>query len=57
LLVALFKEANGLKKTLWDCLCLVRATLFQRPDSEASTYRKRRRETRLLAWNQGCLFQ
>jgi IS4 transposase len=56
LLVALFKETNGLKQTLWDCLCLVRATLFQRPDSEASTYRKRRRETRLSAWNQGCLF-
>lgn len=56
LLVALFKEANALKQTLWDCLCLVRATLFQRPESEASTYRKRRREAQLIAENQGSLF-
>ena len=42
LLVALFKDANALKQTLWDCLCLVRATLFQRPESEASSYRRRR---------------
>jgi putative transposase len=56
LLVALFNETNGLKKTLWDCLCLVRATLFQRPESEASTYRRRRREEQLMTKNQGCLF-
>ena len=55
LLVALFKETNGLKKTLWDCLCLVRATLFQRPESEASTFR-RRREHQLMIKNQGSLF-
>lgn len=55
LLVALFKEANALKQTLWDCLCLVRATLFHRPESEASSYR-RRREAQLIAKNQGCLF-
>jgi hypothetical protein len=56
LLVALFRETNGFKRTLWDCLCLVRATLFQRPESEASTYRRRRREAQLAAENQGCLF-
>jgi IS4 transposase len=57
LLVALFREANGLKKSLWDCLCLVRATLFQRPESEASTYRRRRREAQLFTENQRCLFR
>jgi putative transposase len=56
LLVALFKETNALKQTLWDCLCLVRATLFQRPQSEASVYRRRRQEAQLLAEKQGCLF-
>jgi putative transposase len=56
LLVALFRETNGLKQTLWDCLCLVRATLFQRPELEASTYRRRRQEAQLIAQNQGCLF-
>ena len=57
LLVALFREANGPKQSLWDCLCLVRATLFQRPESEASIYRRRRREAQLAAETQGCLFQ
>lgn len=42
LLVALYKKAHGLKRTLWDCLCLVRATLFQRPKLEASRDRNRR---------------
>jgi IS4 transposase len=56
LLVALFKETNGLKKTLWDCLCLVRASLFQRPESEESIYRKRRRETLLMTEKQRRLF-
>lgn len=56
LLVALLRQTNGSKQTLWDCLCLVRATLFQRPESEASTYRKRRQEAQLITQNQGCLF-
>jgi IS4 transposase len=56
LLVALFRETNGLKKSLWDCLCLVRATLFQRPETEESTYRRRRREKQLMTEKQGCLF-
>jgi IS4 transposase len=56
LLVALFKAANGHKQSLWDCLCLVRATLFQRPESEASAYRKRRRERQLIAEKQRSLF-
>lgn len=56
LLVALFRDTNGLKQTLWDCLCLVRATLFQRPESEESIYRKRRREAQRITEIQGCLF-
>ncbi len=56
LLVALFKQTNGFKQSLWDCLCLVRATLFQRPESEISTYRRRRREALLITEMQGCLF-
>lgn len=56
LLVALFKENNGIKRTLWDCLCLVRATLFQRPETDATIYR-RRRQAQLMAQNQGCLFR
>lgn len=56
LLVALFKETNGFKQSLWDCLCFVRSTLFQRVDSEASSYRRRREAAQLAAENQGCLF-
>jgi IS4 transposase len=44
LLVALYKQRHDLKATLWECLTLVRATLFQRPDTEASRYRKRKQE-------------
>jgi hypothetical protein len=43
LLVALYKQRHALKTSLWDCLTLVRATLFQRPEIEASRYRQRRR--------------
>lgn len=56
LLVALLRETNGLKQSLWDCLCLVRATLFQRPELEESVYRRRRREAELIAERQGRLF-
>lgn len=44
LLVALYKQTHGLKQSLWDCLCLIRASLFQRPDTEAALHRKRRRQ-------------
>jgi IS4 transposase len=43
LLVALYKQRHSLKISLWDCLVLIRATLFQRPEIEASRYRQRRR--------------
>jgi IS4 transposase len=56
LLVALFRETNALTQSLWDSLCLVRATLFQRPETEASLYRRRRRAAQLIAEKQGCLF-
>ena len=56
LLVALFRETNGLKQTLWDCLCLVQATLFQRAATEAWVERRRRRDAQLMAEKQGCLF-
>lgn len=42
LLVALFKRRHAPTKTLWDCLALVRATLFQRPQNDASRYRRLR---------------
>ena len=56
LLVALYKQVHGLKQSLWDCLCLVRAALFQRPDIEASWYRKRRQEMESMASMQMGLF-
>jgi IS4 transposase len=56
LLVALFRETHGLKQSLWECLCQVRATLFQRPESDESVYRRRRREAQQIAEKQGCLF-
>jgi IS4 transposase len=56
LLVALYKQRHGLPQTLWDCLCLVRATLFQRVQTEASRYRRRREEALQLAQIQPALF-
>jgi IS4 transposase len=52
LLVALFKQRHGSTATLWDCLTLVRATLFQRPENEASRYKRRRRDEAELALRQ-----
>lgn len=56
LLVALYKQTHGLKQSLWNCLCLVRATLFQRPEIEASRYRKRRMQSEQMARMQLGLF-
>jgi len=56
LLVALYKQRNGLKQTLWECLGVVSATLFHRPDAEASAYRRRREIARYAALQQPCLF-
>lgn len=56
LLVALYRQAPGLKQSLWVCLCLIRATLFQRPEIDASQYRKRRQYAELMARIQPSLF-
>ena len=56
LLVAIYKQRHAVKETLWECLCLIRATLFQRPQTEASQYRQRREEAAILARTQPELF-
>lgn len=56
LLVALYKQRHRLTQSLWDCLCLVRATLFQRPESEASRHRIRQDHAARLAQIQPVLF-
>lgn len=56
LLVALYKQRHGLTSTLWECLCLVRATLFQRVETEASRYRRHREERARQAEIQSALF-
>ena len=56
LLVVLYKQAHGLKQSLWECLCLIRATLFQRPDIDISWYRKRRSQLEQPAHAQIGLF-
>lgn len=56
LLVALYKQRNGLKQTLWECLSIVSATLFHRTDTEISAYRRRRRSAYYAAQQQPRLF-
>lgn len=56
LLVALYKQRHGLAQTLWECLCLIRATLFQRPEAEESRHRKRQDDAVKLAQIQPVLF-
>jgi IS4 transposase len=56
LLVVLYKQVQGLKQSLWECLCLIRATLFQRPDIDVSLYRRRRSQLEQLAQAQIGLF-
>jgi len=55
LLVALLHHTNQAKTSLWNFFCLIRSTIFQRPDAEAAAVR-RRRETHLITENQGRLF-
>jgi len=55
LLVALYRQAHYATSSMWECLCQVRATLFQRRENECVATRRRRRQ----AWinlEQGCLF-
>lgn len=56
LLVALYKQRHALKTSLWECLTLIRTTLFQRAQTEASSYRERRRREENLAQIQSRLF-
>lgn len=48
LLVALHKQTHHLKTTLWECLCLTRATLFQRKELDEHRERKRRQKERSM---------
>lgn len=44
LLIALHKQRHAIKATLWECLTLVRATLFQRRRTEQAEHRRRTQE-------------
>ena len=56
LLVALYKQRHDLRESLWECLCIVSATLFQRKKTEDSWHRRRQQERRIAAQIQPCLF-
>lgn len=56
LLVALYKQRHSLEESLWDCLCFLRAALFQHFETEESKYRKRRRDIQYAAAMQAKLF-
>lgn len=56
LLVAIHRQQSSLKQSMWECLCIVRATLFQRAETEISGYRRRRRQMQILAQLQPSLF-
>lgn len=56
LLIALYKVRHGLKATLWECLCLIRATLFQHIEQQDSPFKRRRREAEEHALKQRGLF-
>ena len=56
LLVAIYKQTHQIKQSLWECLCMVRATLFQRPDCAPSQFRQRRQAHEEMLKRQGQLF-
>ncbi len=56
LLVALHKQTHQLKATLWECLCLIRATLFQRRELDAHRERKRQQKEQIMKQYQSELF-
>ena len=56
LLVALYKQTHQLKATLWECLCLIRATLFQRKELDEHRERKRRQKEQAINQVQFGLF-
>lgn len=56
LLVALYKQTHQLKATLWECLYLIRATLFQRKELDENRERRRRQTEQEMAQYQMGLF-
>lgn len=52
LLIALYRHTRGLKQSMKDTLVLIRATLFQRPETEQYLLKKRRRIAQKQAWQQ-----
>lgn len=56
LLVVLYKTRHGLTESLSQCLAIIRSTLFQRPQSEDSRYKKQRKRREELLDKQASLF-
>lgn len=56
LLVALYRQCSRAHQTMSECLNIVRASLFSRPNTEESSYRRRRKEAEELVRRQGALF-
>lgn len=56
LLVAIYKHSHAIKSSLWECLSIVRVTLFQRVRTEESWYRRRRQQKRVTDFLQPSLF-
>jgi cytochrome c-type biogenesis protein CcmH/NrfG len=56
LLVELHRQVRSPKQSMWQCLCVVRASLFQRVEAEISDYRRRRQEMQTIAQLQPSLF-
>jgi putative transposase len=52
LLVAIYKQISGCGESLWECLIMIRATLFQRSQTERELFDRRRREREDLAFLQ-----
>ena len=55
LLVTIMHHSNKVTTSLWDFFCLIRATIFQRPEIEANALRSRKNR-QAESKNQGCLF-
>ena len=49
LLLALYKHRHSMTGSLWDCLAVVRATLFQRRATENYYKKKRQRQLEIAA--------
>ncbi|RYD93528.1 MAG: IS4 family transposase [Sphingobacteriales bacterium] len=49
LLLALYRQRHAIAANMWECLALVRATLFQRQQTESYYRKKRRREDEIAS--------